>query len=235
MTPTEETIKGFIDPFGRWEEGLTAEAFLKLPNGYPRKELLGDSLEMFLGLRLECVSKDVIERYAELHTSESGRMQIVPYTEDLWDKLINPIRIAKKSYALGDDLSAIALVGLAAEMLALLTFEVYGPFASVRKKASGRQLSFNEFEKYGQTERIEILGQKVQLTQIEKFRAILEVRREYLHFWSTDYKNIKADSKRCYVAVFELLASFLDPGVSDGKLTLHPLVLAAVKRWQEQS
>lgn len=155
------------------------------------------------------------------------------YTQELWQSLINPLRLAKRAYAFGDHIVTIALTGMVSEMLALVTFEVYGPVRSQRGSTRGRVYSCEQFERLGQGERIEALKPLLQPDRIKEFDLIRKIRREYLHFWTKSHARIREDAKRCFLAAMSLLLNFLDPGIQGTSLTLHPQVLAALKRWQK--
>jgi hypothetical protein len=182
---TKQTVPGYVDPFGRWDPKLTPRQILDSQKTGDKNNLLFEltlrSIESFLGMRIDCLNEEIISRYAKASPLDLA-MPVIPYDKLLWKKIISPLREAKKSYALGEYISTIALSGMIAEMLALLTFQLHGPFRSPEDK----DISFEKFEKLGQERRITILEQKLAEKPIQLFNNIKNTRRRYLHLWSQE-------------------------------------------------
>jgi len=234
---SSDLVQAYLDAFGRWDASIAPADFLRISAGATlstSETILKQSVEGFFGATLDRITQEQIERYAELSPDELD-LQLVPHTQELWQSLINPLRLAKKAYALGDFIVTIALTGMVSEMLALVTFEVHGPVPAPRGSSKGRVMSLDQFERLGQEQRIDALRPLLLAERIKEFDLIRKARREYLHFWTKSHSRIREDAKSCYLAAMSLFRKFLDPGIQGTALTLDPQVLAAVKRWQKAS
>ena len=63
--------------------------------------------------------KSLVKRYRKISAKEE-KLSVVPGEPRILEKLVWPLRNAKASYVLGNNLSVVALCGVVAEMLAVL-------------------------------------------------------------------------------------------------------------------
>jgi len=82
-----------------------------------------DLFNWFFELPLSALSKEILERYVEATTQDS-HTAIVPHTKEIFERLLKPLRSAKKCYCLGDYAATIALCGVVGEMLAILLWKI---------------------------------------------------------------------------------------------------------------
>jgi hypothetical protein len=231
-----DLISAYLDAFGRWNSAIDPVAFLDpaWTFGVPSKTIdavYRESVTRFFGMPLGQITPEHIMRFAEVSPDRLD-LQIVPHSPELWNSLLNPLRLAKKAYALGDYIVTIALAGMVAEMLTLVTFEVHGPIAVPKGAARGRVMSFEEFEKQVQEKRIDALRSLLMPERVAEFTLIRKVRREYLHFWTKKHGRIREDARDCFLGAMSLFREFLNPGIQGTAVTFDPKVIAAVKRWQ---
>ena len=124
-----------------------------------------DLFKWFFELPFNSLSKEVIERYAEITTEES-HCNIVPHTKEIFERLLKPLKSAKKNYCLSDYSTTIALCGTVGEMLAILLWKIN----EVRLKNNliteqdEKGLFGESIEKLGQDRRLKILKTFFQIT-----------------------------------------------------------------------
>jgi hypothetical protein len=138
-----------------------------------------------------------------------------PYKPEVLNRLVWPLRHAKASFMLGNYLGAIALCGLVAEMAAILLWE----FAGVQIKGvpmdNDSQVGVfgSRFERLGQERRISAL-KTFGIVDDEVagwFTTVKDVRRNYLHFFSTVPPTPREDALRVYSATLAIAFHIIGP------------------------
>jgi hypothetical protein len=227
MTKTLK-LSVYIDPFGcndsRWR---TVE--FDDPNA---ADLLS-SMQHFLGVGLP-ITKDQFDRFKRLCIEETS-LTIVPTGAMLFENIFHPLRLAKKSYILGDYLSTISLCGMVGEMLALFIFKMKTTPPNGKEIPEDVQKTKwgTLFERLGQEKRIDALQK---LTYIDdatarKLDFLRSARRPYFHFWEKKFDNLESDSHEMYLKAVSLVSSVFDLRIEPPMLKVSDTVL----RFLEQS
>lgn len=180
--------------------------------------LIGDICQDFSPQFLENIRK----RFWLLTTSDYDIFAVPSEKKKILEKLIWPLRAAKKSFILTDYLGCIALCGMACEMATIFLFDL-GAIS-----ASGKPLSIKkQKEKFGTT--FEKLGQERRIREVKGLltedlskdaNAVRNVRKKYLHFLTTSHSNIEKDAEGAYKATFRLIKSLVDLPISNGRFTI---------------
>jgi hypothetical protein len=170
----------------------------------------------------------LVSRYKEIAT-EPVALAVVPAEQRILDKLVWPLRHAKASYMVGNDLAVIALAGMVAEMVALLRREVAEVSLNGRPMTpeDERSLFGSSFERLGQERRLQVLAAYGLIDAATKgrFDTIKETRRGYLHLWSQDHESLPKDAITSYHAAVALVATTIGQDFQDGKIVINqPLV-----------
>ncbi len=141
------------------------------------------------------------------------------------DKLVWPLKHAKVSFMLGNLLGTISMCGTAAEMLAILQFEMAEFVVGGRKATDEDQKALfgSTFERLGQERRVAILRTLGLIDDATRicFDHIREVRRKYLHFWSKDHGSIENDATAVYGDAITLVVGLIGQDIQDGRLKLN--------------
>jgi hypothetical protein len=175
----------------------------------------------------------LVSRYREI-SAEPVRLFAAPAEDRILDKLIWPLRHAKASYMVGNYLSVIALCGMVAEMVALLTWEI------AEVQLNGRELSEADekaifgraFEALGQEQRIKVLAAYGLIDDATKgrFETPKDIRRRYLHLWSQDHDSLPRDAVKAYYAAVALVATLIGQDVQDGKIVVNNRLVKYLER-----
>lgn len=154
-------------------------------------------LEDFLGKDFSKIKKDEIRRYCEI-TDDETHLGITPSQnyEDITNRIIQPLLLAKKYFTLGEYLSCITLAGLSAEMMSYVVWEMN------KFSMGGNVLDKNEqkilFGKVDQERRIKILNL---VKIIDEDNAIMleeirNIRNKYIHSFDIGNKQDKGNAKK---------------------------------------
>lgn len=185
-------------------------------------------LELFFELPFSALSQEVLERYTE--ATEKSHLAIVPHTKEIYERLLKPLRSAKKSYCLGDYSAVIALCGVVGEMLAILLWKIN----NVRLKnkpiteRDEEGLFKYSFEKLGQERRLSILKTFGQISeeQYSDFMDIKNSRKPYLHLWSANLSKEKNDALKVFKKAFKLFGAITGIGLAGaGTVKVNPLLM----------
>ncbi|OGZ37211.1 MAG: hypothetical protein A3F21_03650 [Candidatus Portnoybacteria bacterium RIFCSPLOWO2_01_FULL_38_39] len=197
-----------------------------------------DLFKWFFELPFNSLSREVIERYVEITTEES-HCNIVPHTKEIFERLLKPLKSAKKNYCLNDYSATIALCGTVGEMLAILLWKIN----EVRLKNNliteqdEKGLFGESIEKLGQDRRLKILKTFGQITekQYQEFIDIKNSRKPYLHLWSADLSSEKDDALKVFKKTFKLFKDITGIGLADaGSVKINPLMLKLFKDIKDQ-
>jgi hypothetical protein len=191
-------------------------------------------LEAFFGLPLACINTEMLERYV---VATSG-LHIMPFpvTERILERLLKPLKSAKRNYCFGDYMATVAASGVVAEMLAVLIWKIRidglqdHPLTK-KDRNNGVELG-SAFENLGQQYRVEALKDSELIESDDKsmFSAIRNLRKPYLHWWSTDPDKEQSDALEAYSKAFILFRKFVGPRIGDGGvMILDPKLLEFIQ------
>lgn len=164
---------------------------------------------------------------------------IVPHTKEIFERLLKPLKAAKKNYCLGDYPSTIASCGIVDEMLAILLWKIN----DVRLKGQPiteedeKGLFGSTFEKLGQDRRLKILKTFGHINEVqhENFMVIKSSRRPYLHLSSVDLKNERKDALDTFKKAFQLFKEVTGIGLAGaGKVKVNPLLIRLFESAKEK-
>ena len=207
------------------------ENLLERPTASAQTEWQGTIIEQFFGLPLKALPTETLKRYCETSSSELYA-PVMPHSIKLFERLISPLKSAKRCYCFGDYLATIELSAHVGEMLTQLTWKMT-PVTHNQNRVT------NEFEKRVFGSKFEKLGQQRRLSVLHAFGAITDLqhqlftylknkRRTYFHLWSPGTENIKDDSLDCYKMALTLTREILQISISPeepGKIIVNPLLI----------
>jgi hypothetical protein len=228
---TERRITGYLHAFGPLIKREDVEKILDPKfSGLEGTlyEANKDLLERFFDLPIGAISTEIMDRYLEV--SDGHYLPIAPYTPQIGDRLLNPLRSAKRNYCLGDYSAAIAIAGMVGEMLAILVWKIY----DVQFK--GRTITEQEeegmfgktFEELGQDRRLGII-RACGFTSDDQHRLFMEIkngRNRYLHSWTVDPSDPRCVALDAVRKAFRLFQEITAVGLGDkGTVKMNPLFL----------
>lgn len=232
----EEKVKIHLNSWGPFIQGENFN--FKKP--VSETEPLVEILERFLGIKRDLISQDIFDRYLEV-TRMDTHIALFPSNlsesnQSLYERIVNPIMLAKKYYCFEEYLSSIALCGYIAEMLAILIWEMKS--AKYKKIVDAKKIieiyTNRTFEEIDQRKRIEILKRFNFIDKEEKkFNDIKGVRKKYLHYWYiNDAKNeIKEKAQECLLNVMFLFKEILKIKIINSKrIEMDGNVLKFIKK-----
>ncbi len=169
----------------------------------------------------------------------------MPHSSKLFERLISPLKSAKRSYCFGEYLATIELSAHVGEMLSQLAWKMT-PVTHNQKRMTDefeKNVFGRSFEKLGQDRRLKILRAfgAISEHQYNDFTKIKNERRIYFHLWSKCTENIKMDSLSSYKGALRLIRDILQVGISQqepGKVTVNPLsvkYLEDLGEWSDES
>lgn len=169
-----------------------------------------NQFEKFFKLPFCALSHEILERYVEV--TEKIHMDVVPFSMKILEKLLNPLKLAKKSYSLGDYFLTVASCGFAGEMLAILSWKIgKAKLNGNTMTVKDEELLFGrEFERLGQEQRLKILKalRLISDEQFGNFNDLRKIRNFYLHsFNKSNNRTGKADSLKATMKAFSLFRS----------------------------
>ena len=102
--------------------------------------------------------KSLVERYKRISTSRN-RLFAAPAEPRILEELVWPLRNAKASYVLGNNLAVVALCGMVAEMVAVLLWRLAEPELNRRAltEEDETDLFGRRFDELSQQHRVRIL------------------------------------------------------------------------------
>lgn len=196
-------------------------------------------LKSFFGLPSEALSEEILNRYIAA-TMVEGNSFLVPHTKEIFERLLKPLRNAKKGYCLGDYVSTIALCGVVGEMMAILLWKINdarlkgGPITERQEVG----IFGSSFENLGQYKRLRILETfgHIPEVQFDNFDAIRKSRKPYLHLWTADLKNEQSVALEVYKKAFQLFNEVTGIGLADARsVTINPLLLRFLDNQPKQN
>lgn len=171
-------------------------------------------LSSFLSIKFSDISAEMVERYIEV--TPDSHQAITPAHEKIRARIIEPLRIAKKSYCLEEYISSIALSGIVGETMAHVLFQLYETSINGTAIDSDLQKAIfgKRFDELGQMRRIEILS-KLRYSHPDQeamLRGLQNTRRPYMHWWNLGKTadDIKDDAKNAVTTATKLFSSVFD-------------------------
>jgi hypothetical protein len=188
-----------------------------------------DLFQYFFGLPMNALSQEILQRYVEATTEES-HTPVVPHTEAILERLLKPLKSAKKNYCLADYAATIALCGVVGEMLAILVWKINEVSLKGKPITEKEEVGLfgRSFEKLGQEKKLEILKTFGFITeaQFTSFKKIQDSRRPYLHLWTADLKNEQTDALDVFKKSFQLFKEVTGIKLADaGSVAVNPLLM----------
>lgn len=196
-------------------------------------ELQNELLKYFFDLPPAVLSREILERYVEATTEETHAL-IVPHTKDIFERLLKPLKSAKKNYCLGEYSATIALCGIAGEMMAILLWKINDVRLKGLPVTEQEEVGLfgRSFENLGQEHRLKILKtfKFINEGQYKNFHLIKEGRRPYLHLWTANFEHEKEEVLNILKKTFQLFKEITGIGLATpGSITVNPLLLKLFK------
>lgn len=229
---SDRTIPAQINFFGPNLQKVDVDAMLDPESQDLMKQTNLTLLESFFDISVDALSSEVLERYTKI--SKDTYILFVPHSKKIKNKLLNPLRIAKKSYCLGDYLATIASCGMVAEMLALFLWN----FSITKLNDQEINLEMEEnffgskFENLGQERRLKILKEFGHINEdlFQQLNEIRGIRKNYLHFWSKEIPNEENDAFEVIKKIFKSFEEVMGLRLLSGKLSIS----RTLKRFYDQ-
>jgi hypothetical protein len=181
----------------------------------------------------------VVPRYREIAARAVGKIAVLPAEREILRKMILPLRASIGSYMVGNYLGTISLCGAVCEMLAIFWYDLAGVrcAGAIMDEVAQRKLYGHSFEELGQSRRISIMRATGLIDDnIERlFRVTLNVRRDYIHYFSKEQTDIASDAREVFKATCDLMAVVFRCRFEDGKLILDPTLTKYLKKAAENS
>jgi hypothetical protein len=222
---------------GRFQAFINPLAFLEVDEPWASIENKPPTAETILSFLcppgMPADAKSIVGRYQQIST-EAVRLFAAPAEPRILEKLVWPLRHAKASYVLGNNLAVVALCGMVAEMVALLMWQLAEPNLNGRPMTpqDETKLFGSSFEKLSQDRRVRVLSaySAVPPAVEPMFETIRLRRRKYLHLWSQDHERLSQDAVDCFHAAVGLVVAVIGQDIKDGVLILNPRLVKYLKR-----
>jgi hypothetical protein len=228
-----ESIQSHINLFGAWDPQFTPEDVFSRKSG---TEIIADFVGLVLEIKRESLTLEIVRRFSELSPSEVY-IPVIPNEEKFIDRLVRPLKSAKRTYCLGEFLATVALSGLAGESLALLAYRIR-KFVLNGQPISGEQekkLFGKDFDSLGQERRIKVLECLGYIDRDDErlFLDLKGCRDKYLHLWEVDTSQIHSDAKKSFLNAMRLFKKITGLSIDEsGSLVMNPNFLAYLKQTQ---
>jgi hypothetical protein len=178
-------------------------------------------------------SASLVERYKQI-SSEPMRLFAAPAEPRILEKLVWPLRHAKASYIVGNNLAVVALCGMVSEMVAVLLWQLTEASLNARPMTHEDEAALfgSSFEKLGQERRVRVLTAYgiVSPEVVKMFDTIRLIRRKYLHLWSQDHDRLSEDAVACFHAAIGLVVKAIGQDTKDGAVVLNPRLVKYLER-----
>ncbi len=222
---------------GRFKAWINPLAFLDVDEPWASMEKTQPTAETILSFLCPpgtpADSASLVERYKRIST-EPGRLFAAPAEPRILEKLVWPLRHAKASYVVGNNLAVVALCGMVSEMVALLLWQLAEANLNGRPMTPGDEAALfgSSFEKLGQERRVRVLAAYglVAPEVVEMFDTIRQIRRKYLHLWSQDHERLPEDAVACFHAGVGLVVTAIGQDIKDGAVVLNTKLVKYLER-----
>ena len=223
--PNDYRIKAQINPLAFIEA--------ELPSAGEPESITGETILSFLcppGTMED--AHNLVERYKTI--SSGPTLFAAPAEPRILEKLVWPLRHAKASYVVGNNLAVVALCGMVAEMVAVLLWELAESKLNSQAMTEREETALfgRKFEKLGQERRVRILeAYRIIASKVaDDFDTIRRIRRQYLHLWSQDHQRLAEDAVKCFHAAIGLVIEAIGQDFKDGKVLLNPALVKYLGR-----
>jgi hypothetical protein len=190
-------------------------------------------IELFLEVPLANLPRTILERYAEI-SPQKLYQPVLPHTDKLYERLLSPLKSAKRCYCLGEFLATIELSAHIGEMLATLVWHMSTPSLNGQPITTETEKDLwggKTFEKLGQNERTGVLRAFNLINDSQKalFDFLRTTRRKYFHLWSGDLQQAKPDALTSFFKIMQLIDEILQIKIGNGTLLMNPKLLQYVQ------
>ncbi len=227
-----ESVSIQLNFFGPYIESKSSLHDVLKNEKAPGHEVLIMLLDNLFNLPYAALSKETLDRYIEATTRET-HIPIAPTSEEIVNRLLIPLREAKRSYCLAEYLSTIALCGMIAEMLAILVWKINNVIINEEEVDEHKEekLFGRTFDKLGQQRRLEVLMafKFINEGQYTKFQTIKNIRNKYLHSWEVPSEEEQGNAIATLKESFILFKEIAEIRVTEGVITLNPSLIALIK------
>jgi hypothetical protein len=190
-------------------------------------------MEQLLGTPPAHLPRDVLERYVEVSPPESY-LPLFPHTDKIFERILSPLRSAKRCYCLGEYLATIELCAHVGEMFAILLWQMRQLHLNGKPidEATENLLFGRSFERQGQDQRVKMLRAigAVEAADGMRLDELRRRRRKHFHLWSGDSSDMKSDAFHCFWLVVQLAESVLQISFDDGRVIINPALQAYVDK-----
>ncbi len=225
-----EQIRAHINLFGAWIAGVSVNDVISKKTGTDALRML---IEAVLERSVDSLEPVAIERFADL-SPQDLYLPVVPDEQKLVDRLLRPLKSAKRQYCFGEFLATIALSGLVGESLAMLRYrmrkpELHGKPISIEQE---RQLFGRDFDSLDQSRRVEILRSFELISDVQKqlFSDLRGIRNKYLHLWEVDSSQIHVEARKSFLNAMRLFKEISGLSIGpDGTFIMNPDLLNYLK------
>lgn len=236
MSDNKKIIVSFL-PFGPViEDTLDLVAIIDQRDNPVKTGILADQLEdFFRPIMLNNLDEDVIDRYKKATKSESHTI-VTTTQNEIVNRIVRPLRLSKKYYALGEFSAVLALCGMCSEMLCLLVWRMNS--VHLNDEIGGRirinerqekQLFGKKFEDLEQSRRIRVLRclQFIDDEQQRLFAEIAKKRNKILHRWEIEKKPEEESALDCLNGAMKLFSIITQIKLADASsLSVNPKLLS---------
>jgi hypothetical protein len=222
---------------GRFTAWINPLAFLEVDEPWASMEKTPPTAETILSFLCPpgtpTDSASLVERYKQI-SSEPLRLFAAPAEPLILEKLVWPLRHAKASYIVGNNLAVVALCGMVSEMVAVLLWQLTEASLNARPMTPEDEAALfgSSFEKLGQERRVRVLMAYgiVSPEVVKMFDTIRLIRRKYLHLWSQDHDRLSEDAVACFHAAIGLVVKAIGQDIKDGAVLLNPRLVKYLER-----
>jgi HEPN domain-containing protein len=159
-------------------------------------------------------------------------MPIVPHTAKIFERLLKPLKSAKRNYSLGDYLATVSTCGIVGEMLTILIWEINDVRLNNKPLSKSMEkviLGHSFEERLSQDRRLKILKAfgLISESQYQELNSIREIRNRYLHSWKEESLNEKKDAFDTIKYAFRIFREITGIGIGDepGTIKINPKLL----------
>jgi hypothetical protein len=222
---------------GRFSAWINPLAFLEVDESWASLDKTPPTAETILSFL--CLpgtpadSASLVERYKRI-SCEPLRLFAAPAEPRILEKLVWPLRHAKASYIVGNNLAVVARCGMVSEMVAVLLWQLTEPSRNARPMTPEDEAALfgSSFEQLGQERRVRVLTTYgvVSPEVVKMFDTIRLIRRKYLHLWSQDHDRLAEDAVACFHAAIGLVVKAIGQDIKDGAVVLNPRLVKYLER-----
>lgn len=172
-------------------------------------------LASFLSIKQADLTEGVVSRYIEV-TPKRDHQAITPAHDKIRARIVEPLKIAKKSYCLEEYIASIAMSGVVGETMAHVFLQLYETEINgiVVDPNTEKAIFGKRFDELGQMRRIEILRELkyINLDQEKMLKNLQDTRRPYMHWWNLGKtaEEIKSEARQAVTGAARLFSSVFD-------------------------